>query len=66
MYSCTTEINQHRFNAFELLYCMFEKLLDIVTFVIFWGERMLFLKFTGQPSDKQIKRAPHIRYWEAR
>ncbi len=34
MYSCTTEINQHRFNAFELLYCMFEKLLDIVIFVM--------------------------------
>ncbi len=59
MYSCTTEINQHRFNAFELLYCMFEKLLDIVTFIRLWWKQMLFLKFTGQPSGTQTMLAQH-------
>ena len=37
MYCSTTEINQHRFNVFELLYCMFEKLLEIVTLIMVRG-----------------------------
>ncbi len=45
MYSCTTEINQHRFNVFELLYCMFEKLLDIATHFMVWGDRNLIPEY---------------------